>query len=96
VSAAATIDQDSVGPGLAGFLVMFALAIAVVLLVRSMVGHLRKVRYGPGPDGLGPGGTDPDGTEPGRTERDGTEPGRTEPGRTEPDRARAPRPPRDV
>ena len=34
---------------LAGFLIVFALALATLLLVRSMVGHLRKVRYGPGP-----------------------------------------------
>ncbi len=45
---------DKVSPGLVGFLVMFGLALATVLLVRSMVGHLRKVRYGPEP----PGGED--------------------------------------
>jgi hypothetical protein len=44
---------SSIGPGLAGFLVIFGLALATVLLVRSMVGHLRKVRYGPGPEGTG-------------------------------------------
>jgi hypothetical protein len=42
-------DASQIGPGLAGFLTMFVLAIAVVLLVRSMVGHLRKVRYSPDP-----------------------------------------------
>jgi hypothetical protein len=41
--------DDIVGPGVGGFLVIFALAIATLLLIRSMVGHLRKVRYGPGP-----------------------------------------------
>jgi hypothetical protein len=47
---AATRPADStVGPGVGGFLVIFALAVATVLLIRSMVGHLRKVRYGPGP-----------------------------------------------
>ena len=43
---------EKVTPGVLGFTVMFCLALATVLLVRSMVGHLRKVRYGPGgPDG---------------------------------------------
>jgi hypothetical protein len=41
----ATPDPSEVGPGLLGFVVMFGLALAVLLLVRSMVGHLRKVRY---------------------------------------------------
>jgi len=41
----ATPDPSEVGPGLLGFLVMFGLALAVLLLVRSMAGHLRKVRY---------------------------------------------------
>jgi hypothetical protein len=50
-------NSDEVSPGLAGFLTVFLLALATVLLVRSMVKHLRKVRYGPGPDGYGP--TDP-------------------------------------
>ena len=48
---ATTPSADTVSPGIAGFLVIFALALATVLLIRSMVGHLRKVRYGPGPDG---------------------------------------------
>ena len=42
--------DDSVGPGVGGFLAIFGVALATVLLIRSMVGHLRKVRYGPGPD----------------------------------------------
>ena len=42
-------DSSQIGPGLGGFLVMFFLALAVVLLMRSMVGHLRKVRYSPDP-----------------------------------------------
>lgn len=49
--AAAVTDPTSAGPGVTGFLVMFFLALATVFLVRSMVKHLRKVRYGPGPDG---------------------------------------------
>lgn len=44
-------DEDKVTPGTLGFLVMFALAVATVLLVRSMVGHLRKIRYGTPPEG---------------------------------------------
>lgn len=51
-------DQSSnIGPGFAGFVVMFLLALAVVFLVRSMVGHLRKVRYSPDPNAAG--GTSP-------------------------------------
>jgi hypothetical protein len=42
-------DPDTVSPGFLGFVVIFVLAIATVLLVRSMVGHLRKVRYSPEP-----------------------------------------------
>jgi hypothetical protein len=43
---------EKVTPGVLGFTVMFLLALATLLLIRSMVGHLRKVRYGPGgPDG---------------------------------------------
>jgi hypothetical protein len=41
--------DDKVSPGFAGFLVMFLLAVATVLLIRSMVKHLRKVRYAPEP-----------------------------------------------
>ncbi len=47
-------DASRIGPGFAGFAVMFALAVATVLLMRSMVGHLRKVRYGPDPAAQGP------------------------------------------
>jgi hypothetical protein len=42
-------SPDSVGPGFAGFLAIFGVALATVLLLRSMVGHLRKVRYSPDP-----------------------------------------------
>jgi hypothetical protein len=42
-------DPDRVSPGFAGFAVIFLLALATVLLIRSMVGHLRKVRYLPEP-----------------------------------------------
>jgi hypothetical protein len=46
------VNDPTLGsPGLAGFLVTFALAIATWLLIRSMVGRLRKVRYGPDPSG---------------------------------------------
>jgi hypothetical protein len=41
----ATPDPSQIGPGLPGFLVMFGLAVALLLLVRSMAKHLRKVRY---------------------------------------------------
>ncbi len=42
-------DESQIGPGLAGFITMFLLALAVIVLVRSMSGHLRKVRYSPDP-----------------------------------------------
>jgi hypothetical protein len=42
-------DPDLVTPGVAGFLVVFLLAIATILLLRSMTKHLRKVRYSPDP-----------------------------------------------
>jgi hypothetical protein len=38
------IDQ-SLGPGFVGFVVTFALAVACILLFRSMSKHLRKVRH---------------------------------------------------
>lgn len=38
------VDPDSVSPGLGGFLVVFALALATWLLARSMTGRLRNVR----------------------------------------------------
>jgi len=44
-----TPDPDLVTPGVAGFLVVFLLAVATILLLRSMTGHLRKVRYSPDP-----------------------------------------------
>jgi hypothetical protein len=37
-------DPDSVSPGLGGFLVVFALALATWFLARSMTGRLRNVR----------------------------------------------------
>jgi hypothetical protein len=50
VTARTPPPDDTVGPGVGGFLVIFVLALATVLLIRSMVGHLRKVRYSPEPD----------------------------------------------
>jgi len=38
------IDQ-SLGPGFLGFIITFALAVASILLFRSMAKHLRKVRH---------------------------------------------------
>ncbi len=43
-------DPDKVSPGFAGFVAMFVLAVATVMLLRSMVKHLRKVRYSPDPN----------------------------------------------
>jgi Na+-transporting methylmalonyl-CoA/oxaloacetate decarboxylase gamma subunit len=39
------VDPRFASPGVLGFLVVFFLAVATWLLIRSMVGHLRKVRY---------------------------------------------------
>ncbi len=61
LGAAAPSDFSTIGPGIEGFIVMFLLALATVLLVRSMVGHLRKVRYSAGP---------PDPTDGGAPSRD--------------------------
>ncbi|HET9658444.1 MAG TPA: hypothetical protein VFP72_24035 [Kineosporiaceae bacterium] len=46
---AATPPAEKVTPGVLGFAVVFVLALATWLLLRSMVGHLRKVRYSPEP-----------------------------------------------
>jgi hypothetical protein len=42
-------DPDLVTPGVAGFLVVFLLAVATIFLLRSMTAHLRKVRHSPDP-----------------------------------------------
>jgi hypothetical protein len=42
---AAGQDPRYASPGVLGFFVVFFLALATWLLIRSMVGHLRKVRY---------------------------------------------------
>lgn len=42
-------DPDIVSPGFLGFVVVFLLAAATVLLIRSMVRHVRKVQYTPDP-----------------------------------------------
>jgi hypothetical protein len=60
--------DDMVGPGTAGFIAIFLLALATIVLIRSMVGHLRKVRYGPGPEGDSRRSDDPERTnDAGRT-----------------------------
>ena len=53
-------SPESIGPGFAGFVAIFAVAVATVLLLRSMVGHLRKVRYSPDPaEGTGEDAPEP-------------------------------------
>jgi len=47
--AAAVEGPTSAGQGVVGFLVIFFLALATFFLIRSMTGHLRKVRYSPDP-----------------------------------------------
>jgi hypothetical protein len=41
-------NPDTVSPGFAGFVVVFLLAVATVVLIRSMVKHLRNVTYAAG------------------------------------------------
>ena len=41
---------EKVTPGTAGFVTMFLLALAVLLLILSMVRHLRKIRYSVEPE----------------------------------------------
>lgn len=38
-------DPDTVSPGFAGFLAVFAVAVVTVLLIRSMTKHMRKVKF---------------------------------------------------
>jgi hypothetical protein len=38
-------DPDTVSPGFAGFLAVFVVAVATVLLIRSMTKHMRKVKF---------------------------------------------------
>jgi hypothetical protein len=40
-----TPDPDLVSPGFLGFMVVFTLAVVTVLLIRSMVTHLRRARF---------------------------------------------------
>ena len=49
VHAATSPPADKVTPGFIGFIVVFVMALVVLLLIYSMVGHLRKVRYSPEP-----------------------------------------------
>jgi hypothetical protein len=42
-------NPDKVTPGFAGFSVIFLLAVATIVLIRSMTKHLRNVRYSPDP-----------------------------------------------
>jgi hypothetical protein len=75
LAAVGTPAADRVSPGLAGFLTVFGLALVTVLLIRSMVGHLRKVRYSPEPGE--PEGDQPEGArqpEPGTTQDPGAPP----------------------
>jgi hypothetical protein len=37
--------DESLGPGFLGFVITFALAVACIVLFRSMSKHLRKVRH---------------------------------------------------
>ena len=76
---AVAVQPEDAGPGLLGFLAIFGVALVTVLLMRSMVGHLRKVRYGPGPDGDAPGSGD-DGDVPPAAQQPGAQEGPAQPG----------------
>ncbi len=52
-------DPTSIGPGLAGFLAIFAITLATWVLFRSMNKHLRTVRHSPDPAAGGTRGTGP-------------------------------------
>ncbi len=67
----AAVAPETASPGLAGFLAMFALALATVVLIRSMVKHLRKVRYGP--DAGAPGREPAQGSAPGSAQESAQE-----------------------
>jgi hypothetical protein len=71
-------DPETVSPGFAGFVSIFLLAVATVLLIRSMTKHLRKVRYAPEPPSMGDDGS------PARVEGQDSQPGPV-PGRSGPD-----------
>jgi hypothetical protein len=49
-----TPPPDTVSPGFAGFVAVFLLTVATILLIRSMVKHLRKLRYTPEPESAAP------------------------------------------
>jgi hypothetical protein len=59
---AATVEPNpnKVSPGFAGFLVVFLLALATIVLIRSMTKHLRAVRYSPDPAEAAPRSADRD------------------------------------
>jgi hypothetical protein len=78
----AAVNDPTLGsPGLAGFLATFGLALATWLLMRSMVGRLRRVRYGPDPSK--PDGADQTGDgAPGAGADGGGATGEAETGRT--------------
>ncbi len=44
-----TVIDQTIGPGLPGFLVTFALVVAAWLLFRSLTKHLRKVNHSADP-----------------------------------------------
>jgi hypothetical protein len=48
-AAASAPNPDDIGAGLAGFLVVAAMAVALVFLVRSMNKQFRKITPQPGP-----------------------------------------------
>ena len=44
------VDEDKVTPGVLGFIVFAAMALAVWALMKSMSRHMNRAHYTPGPD----------------------------------------------
>ena len=64
-----TVIDQTIGPGLPGFLVTFALAAAAWLLFRSLTKHVRKVNHRAANPGAGEGPAADNGS--GVVDRDG-------------------------
>jgi len=75
--------SSTVSPGIAGFLVTFGLALATWLLIRSMVGRIRRLRYTPDPAAR----PDPAGPVQRRQLPEQKQPEQKQPEQNEPDRA---------
>lgn len=57
VTFAQEVDEDKVTPGVLGFIVFAAMALAVWALMKSMSKHMKKVDFQETPDDASSGGT---------------------------------------